>query len=62
MEKYYTVDGYGHKDGISYGKEFYMGTSLTDAEHIYDVLQNKLEPEYTELTNGVEYNQFYIAK
>jgi hypothetical protein len=60
MKKYYTVDGYGEKDGLSIGREFYMGTSLGDAEHIYNVLRNKLEPEYSELTQGVEYNNYFL--
>lgn len=60
MEKYYTVDGYGYVGGTAYGKEFYFGTSQAEAEHIYDVLHNQIEPEYSELTDGIEYTDFYF--
>ena len=60
MEKWYTVDGYGEQNGTNIGKEFYMGTSLSDAEHIYNVLNDKLEPEYSEITQGVEYTKFSL--
>lgn len=60
MAKWYTVDGYGEKGGISIGREFYMGTSQDDAERIYNVLKNKLEPEYSELTQGIEYDNYFL--
>jgi hypothetical protein len=60
-EKCYIVDGYGHDGTIRYGKEFYMGDDPAEAQRIYDILANKTEPEYTELTGGVSYDGFFMA-
>ena len=57
----YIVDAYGHNGNSRDGEEFYMGTNIGEANRIYNILANKIEPEYTELTDGVNYDGVFLA-
>jgi hypothetical protein len=62
MVNCYIVDGvnFNEEYQMNSGKEFYMGSDKTEALKIYNILINKIEPEYSELTEGINYLKFYI--
>ena len=62
MKNCYIVDGtyIEEKYQMNSGKEFYMGSDKEEALRIYNVLINKIEPEFSELTEGIIYSHFFI--